>query len=93
MTRRTFEFSLRITLGNLTCSISTQAVLDTTVTQLLQLNNDRGTQVIIWTSIAWYKTAISEQWSQDATSTQTLSSPGRKWYTTVIWTVTVGRNY
>jgi len=28
---------------------------------------------------------LSEKWPRDATSTQTLNSPGRNWYTAVIW--------
>ena len=47
MTRRTFPFSLRITLATFTGSIFTPAAWDVTGTQLLQLKTDRGTQLVL----------------------------------------------
>jgi len=35
---------------------------------------------------------LPEKRPRDATNTVTLNSPGRNWYTAVIWKVTAGRN-
>ena len=37
-------------------------------------------------------TIIPAKWPRDGTSTLTLTSPGRNWYTTLSWKVTAGRN-
>jgi hypothetical protein len=92
MTMRYFPFSLRITAATFTGSIFIPAAWDTTGTQLLQLKTDCGTQLILWSSTAWYTTVIPLKWPQDATGTLTLSSPGYNWRTAVIWKVTEGRN-
>jgi len=44
-----------------------------------------------WGSPEW-QGDLSEKWPRDATSTLTLNSPGRNWYTAVIWKVTTGRS-
>ena len=46
MTRRSFPFSLRITLSTFSGSTFTPPAWDTTGTQLLQLKNERGTQLV-----------------------------------------------
>ena len=35
---------------------------------------------MLWPSTAWYTTVIPEKLPRDATSTLTLSNPGRNWY-------------
>ena len=44
-----------------------------------------------WGSPEW-QGYLPETWPRDATNTVTLNSPGRNWYTAVIWKVTSGRN-
>ena len=58
----------------------------------IYLKSDRGMQLILWTSRAWYTTVTPEKWPRDATSTLTLNSPGRNWYKTFFLKVTAGGN-
>ena len=48
----------------------------------IYLKSDHGTQLILWTSRAWYTTVIPEMWPRDATSTLTLNSLRRRWSVT-----------